>query len=131
MPSGSAPNAAGAMVETRMLTRDSPPGRVGFSLPVGVSRLLASGAGPGSCRVDLPLGVAADELPLELFGTDVVFAQRVRRTVQERLVPGAVHVLQLADQVGFGEVLGIHTGHRSSLWWVSSRIPVGLARRNH
>jgi hypothetical protein len=49
----------------------------------------------------------AKVLLFKFTGPTAVFAEGVRRAVQERLVAGAVKVLQLADQIGFCKVLKV------------------------
>jgi hypothetical protein len=48
-------------------------------------------------------------LLFKLSGPTAVFAEGVRRAMQERLMAGAVKVLQLADQIVLGKVFRVCT----------------------
>jgi hypothetical protein len=79
-------------------------------------RLTSSGAGvltpgtsPGPGRVNVPFGMTPEVLLLELHGAAAVLTQRIRCTVQESGVAGCVEMLQLAEQVLLGKILGVHT----------------------
>jgi len=80
--------------------------RNGGLLVVGSSLYsLAPGAGAGSRRVNLTFRMTADVLLFQLTCPSTVFVQGLRCAMQERFVPSAMEVRELADQVGFREVL--------------------------
>jgi hypothetical protein len=53
--------------------------------------------------------MATKVLVLEFGGAAGVLRQRVGRTVQERVVPGFVEMVQLAKKVTLRQILGPHT----------------------
>jgi hypothetical protein len=82
------------------------PSGAGVRTPV-----LAPGTGPGAGWVNFPFGMAPEVFLLELHGAVAVFPQRVRGAMEESGVAGRVEMLQLAEQVCLGKILGGHPWH--------------------